>query len=124
MSNTKANASEPLMTCRKRKDYIKTGSVELFRDEFGGSLFTDRAVYGMKEARAYYRLLYGTREPVVLMIREKFKWKTHENESTDARHRGGLTHSSDEVAVMAMERRGWIAQCYSERQPAMGGTDD
>jgi hypothetical protein len=44
------------------------------------------------------------------MVREKFKWRTHENESTDAERRGGSPCSSDEVSVMEMERRGWIIQ--------------
>jgi len=26
------------------------------------------------------------------MLGEKFKWRPHENESTNARHRGGATH--------------------------------
>ena len=42
------------------------------------------------------------------MLREKFKWRPHENESTDAKHGGGATRSSDEVSVMEMERRGSI----------------
>jgi hypothetical protein len=56
--------------------------------------------------------LCGTREPVVPMVREKLKWKTHESESTEAEHRGGITRSSDEVFVMGMERRGWIIWPY------------
>ncbi len=44
----------------------------------------------------------------VSMLREKPKWRTHKGESTDARHRGGPTRSSDEVSVMEMERRGWL----------------
>ncbi|MEE9610233.1 MAG: hypothetical protein V3W19_03230 [Desulfatiglandales bacterium] len=44
------------------------------------------------------------------MGREKLKWRTHEGESTDAGHRGGITRSSDEVPVMGMERRGWVVQ--------------
>ena len=48
----------------------------------------------------------------VSMLREKFKWRTHKGESTDARHRGGVTRSSDEVSVMEMERRGYIVQLY------------
>jgi len=40
------------------------------------------------------------------MLREKFKWRPHENESTDARHRGGSSCISEEVPVMGMERRG------------------
>ena len=48
----------------------------------------------------------------VSMLREKSKWRTHKGESTDARHRGGVTRSSDEVSVMGMERRGYIVQLY------------
>jgi len=40
------------------------------------------------------------------MLREKHKWRPHKCESTDARHRGGTTRSSDEICVMQMERRG------------------
>jgi hypothetical protein len=40
------------------------------------------------------------------MEREKFKWRTHKNESTDAEHRDGSSRSSEEVLVMSMERRG------------------
>jgi len=46
------------------------------------------------------------------MIREKFKWRPHKNESTDAGHSGGVACSSDEVPVMGMERRGCVAQLY------------
>jgi hypothetical protein len=40
------------------------------------------------------------------MLREKLKLRTHESESTDAQHEGGLTRSSEEVFAMEMERRG------------------
>ena len=46
------------------------------------------------------------------MIREKFEWRTHENESTDVEHRGGPTRISVEVSVMEMERTGWIIWPY------------
>ena len=55
------------------------------------------------------------------MLREKFKWRSHENESTDARHRGGATRSSDEVSVMEMERRGCIDWLYNVVNHIMGG---
>jgi len=45
----------------------------------------------------------------VLMRREKSKWRTHEEESTEAEPMGGITRSSEEVSVMEMERRGYIA---------------
>ena len=47
-----------------------------------------------------------------LMLREKFKWRTHKGESTDAGHRGGITCSSEEASVMEVERRGYIDWLY------------
>ncbi len=44
------------------------------------------------------------------MTREKYKWKPHKYESTEAEHRGGATRSSDEGPVMGLERRGSIVQ--------------
>jgi len=46
------------------------------------------------------------------MLREKSKWRPHKEESTDARHRGGVTRISDEVPVIGMERRGYIVRLY------------
>ena len=54
------------------------------------------------------------------MPREKSKWKTHEDESTDAEHRGGVACSSEEVSVMERERRGYIVQLLPLRQPETG----
>jgi len=48
------------------------------------------------------------------MLREKFKWRTHKNESTDAEHSGGSPCISDEVLVMGMERRGRVIQLELE----------
>jgi RNA-directed DNA polymerase len=58
------------------------------------------------------------------MIREKFKWRHHKNESTDAKHRDGVTRSSDEGAVMALEQRGDIIQSDSTGQPKGGRNPD
>jgi RNA-directed DNA polymerase len=55
------------------------------------------------------------------MLREKLKWRSHKNESTDARHGGGATRSSDEISVMGMERRGSIDQLYEVVNQQMGG---
>lgn len=44
------------------------------------------------------------------MQREKSKWRTHEDESTDTGYRDGTARSSDEVTVMVMERRGCVIQ--------------
>ena len=55
------------------------------------------------------------------MEREKFKWRPHENESTDAERSDGPPRSSGEVSVMEMERRGWIIQLDLKINQFMGG---
>ena len=57
------------------------------------------------------------------MKKEKSKWKTHKDESTDAAHRGGTARMSDEVSVMEMEQRGCIIQVLTIDQlcPGRGG---
>jgi len=44
------NTSEPLITCRKRRDAIKTGGSSLTRDKPGGNLSTVQAVAGTEAA--------------------------------------------------------------------------
>jgi len=68
--------------------------------------------------------LWGTWEPVVLMLREQSKWKNHKDLSTDAEHRGGATCSSDEGSVMDVERRGCIVQLGLIKQPVMEGFNE
>jgi hypothetical protein len=46
----KTNASELLMTCRKRRDDVETGRKSLARDKPRGNLFTGWAASGMKVA--------------------------------------------------------------------------
>jgi hypothetical protein len=60
----KANVSEPLMTYRKRKDDVKTEGSRYLGMSAGGDLLTARVASGMKMARAWFRHLCGTREPV------------------------------------------------------------
>jgi hypothetical protein len=47
---TKTNASEPLMTCRKRRNDVKTGGKSLIREQPEGSLLTARVASGMEAA--------------------------------------------------------------------------
>jgi len=47
-------------------------------------------------------------ELVMLMIKENLKRQNLKRKSTDGAYKGGVTRSSDEVAVMAMERRGYV----------------
>jgi RNA-directed DNA polymerase len=44
------------------------------------------------------------------MLREKFKWRTHKDESTDAEHSGGSPRMSGDVSVMGTEQRGRVIQ--------------
>jgi len=82
---------EPLRKYRKHIDVIKTEGESLTRDEFGRNLFTVRSVTGIKAA-------CGTWEPTTWMLRERFKWKPHKNQSTNAVYRGGITRSSYEIS--------------------------
>jgi len=44
------SAGEPLMTCRKRRDDVKTGWASLTQEKPGGNLFTGQAASGIKVA--------------------------------------------------------------------------
>lgn len=44
------------------------------------------------------------------MTREKYKKTNFKYESIKVRNWGGVTRTSDEVAVIAMERRGYVRQ--------------
>jgi hypothetical protein len=70
-----ASASELLMRCRNELDDVKTGGLTILQNKLKGNLFTAWAASGIKVARTCFRLLCGTWEPVVPMIREKFKWR-------------------------------------------------
>jgi len=58
------------------------------------------------------------------MRREKSKERPPEDESTDARHRGGTARSREEAPVMGVERRGCVVQEVFIDQPEMGGIRD
>ena len=68
--------SEPLMTCRKLLDDIKTEIEVVSRDQRGRSLLTARVVSGMKVARSQVGVLHGTWEPVALTVRVD-RWRQH-----------------------------------------------
>ena len=93
----KTNASEPLMTCRKRMDVIETGLQLLARDRVRGVPADcpsgDRHIGGASPALALMRNV-GT---FPSMRRETSKWWPHEELSTDAGRRGGRARCSDEA---------------------------
>lgn len=101
---------EPLMRYRNTEEDVKTELLDLVRDKPKGNLLTALAASGIEMARAAQRRLQGTREPVVGMLREKFKQRTCKNESTNAPHRDRLVCSSVEASVMEVERRNQLIQ--------------
>jgi hypothetical protein len=116
-----SNVSEPLRTCRKRRDDVKTRGESLLWDQSGGHLVTGQMASGMEAARRRSRLLCGTWEPVTPMRRETRKWRPHKRQSTKAGDRGGATRSSEESSVMELERRGCLIGLEGRKQPVMGG---
>ena len=108
------SASEPLMTCRKRMDDVETGGKSLTRDQSGGwpdcCLDGIRHEGGVTLSQALARNV-GTCRPDVKG--EIQAGGPCEDESTDAGHRDGAIRSSDEGAVMALERRGCVVQLWT-----------
>lgn len=97
-------------------------------DKPEGDLFTVPAASGVKRARARSRLLRGTGEPVVLESPCGNAWgggssssgRNRERQSTGPGHGGGPSRSSDEAAVMAVERRGRAIRRAVTSQPEDG----
>ena len=103
------SASEPLMTCRKGRDDVRTGGSSLLRDKFGG-----RPDYrpsgirhkgGVTTIRARVRNLGTCRSDAKGEVQVGSPRK---DERTEAEHRGGATRSRGEGPVMGSDRRGCL----------------
>lgn len=105
------------MTCRKRKNEVKTGAESLFRDKLGRNLFLAWRPPALRWRELVMRQLCGTWEPSASMLTERFKQKPCESLSRNAARRGGKACSSKEVPEKGMERRG-----LSYRGRLMGST--
>jgi hypothetical protein len=108
VSCRKMNASEPLK--RRRKDYLMsepTSSSVVGKSMGGTCLLPMRhPAYRRHESMGGICM---ERENLSLRCEGKASSRRHgKGDNTDARHRGGTPRSSEEVAVMAMERRGRI----------------
>jgi len=101
------------MTCRKRIGDVETGGKSLTRDESGGCPDCGpdgiRHEGGVTLNRALVRNV-GTCRPDAKG--EVQMGGPHEDESTDAGHRGGAARSSDEGSVMDLERRGCVVPLW------------
>jgi hypothetical protein len=105
------------MTCRKRKNEVKTGAESLFRDKLGRNLFLAWRPPALRWREIVMRQLCGTWEPSASMLTERFKQKPCESLSRNAARRGGKACSSKEVPEKGIERRG-----LSYRGRLMGST--
>ena len=106
MGDREMNASEPLMTCRKRRDEDQTVVESLTREERGRSLFRTPWPPALRWHEAVAQQLSGTWEPSAPMQTERFKQKTCKSWSRNAVRRDGMARSSDEVPDKGMEPRG------------------
>ena len=109
----KTNTSESPFKCRKVLNDIKTGGTS----NPGTSLTGTCLLVRRYPAQRWRELDPGShtelRESVVAMPREKHKQRTCEAKSIEALHRDGQTRSSEEAAVIAVERRGLVIQTQS-----------
>ena len=94
----KTNASEPLMTCRKRWDCRRNQApvVGMGRSSEGACRLAERRP-AWRRRETSERLLCGTWEPAASMPREISKRQNREEPSTDAGRRDGRVRSSDEA---------------------------
>jgi hypothetical protein len=102
------NASEPLMTCRKRRNEDQTVAESLAREGQGRSLFRALRPPALRWHQAVTQRLSGTWEPSAPMLTERLKQKTCEGWSREAARRGGMARSSEEVSDKGMEPRGHV----------------
>ena len=102
------NASEPLTTCRKRRNEDQTVVESLTRERQGRSLFRALRPPALRWHESVTQRLSGTWEPSAPMRTERLKQKTCEGGSRNAVRRGGMARSSQEVSDKEMEPRGRI----------------
>ena len=110
------NENELPMRCRNRKDDVKTKFQSLTWDKPKG-----RSAYCLGGIRhrgsmTYTEAFTWNMGTCRLNVKGKLKWPSHKSESTKVRHGGGPVGSSEEAAVMAVERSGWLIEPTSIEQ--------
>jgi hypothetical protein len=101
------------MSCRKRRNDVKTRGVSLTWDEVWAlPVYCPCGTRHESGVTSVQALVWNV-GTCVSMIREQLKWKPHQSLSTEAKHRGGVARSSVEGSVMEPERRRDTVQlCY------------
>jgi hypothetical protein len=118
VSIKKTNAREPMMTCRKTVHDVETGIETLSREAGGGG-----PVYGSTGVRHEGGVIVsqawvrhgGTCRPDA--TGEAPVGSPCKRLSTEAGHRGGAAHNSNEGSVMELNRRGGVVRCYPVGNP-------
>lgn len=75
----------------------------------------------MEVARVCFWLECGTAGTCHFDVKGETRRVKPKGESTNAKYRGGKARSSDEVAVIAMERRGFVIRLYLSVNQLLGG---
>ena len=115
MSDVETNKSELLLKCRKNGDAIKTGREALARDKHGSvDAMKENPMKDCLHQKTVYcpcgdrhegsvntsQASIGNLGTCMPMLREKSRWKNHEDQNTEAACRGGTTRSSDESSQL------------------------
>ena len=113
--------NEPLLKCRKRTDDIKTGGKSLTRDKNRGHL--ESCLFGIRHKGGVNLIQAFVWNVGTCRLDDKGEMQEPKLkcESTDARHRGGASRSSDEDFVMELERRTCAISSGEMKQPERGG---
>lgn len=115
--NTETNASEPLMKHRKVINDVETVAVSRARDS--ARQVPDDGPSGIRCIGGVTVFQARMRNVGTCCLDAKGAdqaGNTREVLSTEARRRGGVTRSSDEAVVMAVERRGHVIGPWTLRQ--------
>jgi hypothetical protein len=102
------------MRCRKRIDDAETGEKSLTRDESGGR--PDCCPDGIRHEGGVTLDLAFAWNVGTCRLDAKGEIQVggpHEDESTEAWHRGGAIRSRAEGSVMGLDRRGRVVQLWS-----------
>jgi len=106
----KMNASEPLKTCRKRSNEIKTRGSRCLGKSVDAICLRATRSPALRWHESLMRQLSGTWEPSGSMLTEQTKRQPREVKSREATQRGGMTRSSNEAPDKRVERRGHIEE--------------
>ena len=94
--------------------YLQFQSMDQYLELITGIVFLGGALFVLIVMGVIKKtlLLMNTASRALENEMQEHKLLSNKDESTDAEHRDGAARSSDEVSVMAMERRGCIVQLY------------